>query len=155
MDAEFKVHMDSLHPSLLRLQTMAPIRVDDLRPSEALSGIYLFTEDDVAMYVGRTRNLRKRFRGHCGESSGHNQAAFAFKLARITSGNEKATYAKLGSRKELAKDPAFAEAFRQAKLRISKMELRFVEERQPLRQIMLEVYATFVLRAKYNDFDTH
>jgi hypothetical protein len=35
------------------------------------------------------------------------------------------------------------------------MDLRFVEETDPLRQAFLEIYASVVLGTKYNDFDTH
>jgi len=133
---------------------MRPILISEL-PKRKLSGIYLFSEGGQPMYVGRTRNLRGRFKGHCGENSGENQAAFAFKLARIETNQTKATYKKTGSRKELLKDPIFADAFARAKQRISRMELRFVEEPDPLRQMMLEIYATFVLKAEHNDFETH
>ena len=35
------------------------------------------------------------------------------------------------------------------------MELRFVEESEPLRQTLLEIYVAVVLKTPYNDFDTH
>ena len=35
------------------------------------------------------------------------------------------------------------------------MDLRFVEEADPTRQALLEIYASVVLRTEYNDFDTH
>jgi hypothetical protein len=49
----------------------------------------------------------------------------------------------------------FADAFQQAKARVRDMDLRFVEEADPTRQALLEIYASVVLRTKYNDFDTH
>jgi hypothetical protein len=52
-------------------------------------------------------------------------------------------------------DPAFSEAFRQAKARIYKMDVRFVEESDPIQQALLEIYVAFVLKAPYNDFNTH
>ena len=52
-------------------------------------------------------------------------------------------------------NPAFANAFTSAKLRICNMELRYVEEADPVRQTLLEVYVAVVLDAKYNDFDNH
>jgi hypothetical protein len=35
------------------------------------------------------------------------------------------------------------------------MDLRFVEEWDPTRQALLEIYVSVFLRTKYNDFDTH
>jgi hypothetical protein len=52
-------------------------------------------------------------------------------------------------------DPIFANAFLTAKARIRDMELRYVEESDPVRQTLLEVYVAVVLDAKHNDFDNH
>ena len=35
------------------------------------------------------------------------------------------------------------------------MELRYVEETDPLRQALLEIYASIVHATPYNDFNTH
>lgn len=35
------------------------------------------------------------------------------------------------------------------------MQLRYVEEPDPLRQALLEMYIAFVLRTPYNDFNNH
>ena len=35
------------------------------------------------------------------------------------------------------------------------MELRYVEEADPLRQTLLEIYVAVALKTPYNDFDTH
>lgn len=82
-------------------------------------------------------------------------AAFAFRLAREATGQTRATYKKEGSRPALMKDPAFVAAFHAAKARIRQMDVRFVEERDPVRQAILEVYVAVVLNTPYNDFDTH
>lgn len=82
-------------------------------------------------------------------------AAFAFRLARESTGHTRATYRTEGSRAELAKDPLFLRAFNAAKARIREMDVRFVEESDALRQTVLEVYAAVALHTPYNDFDTH
>jgi len=83
-------------------------------------------------------------------------AAFAFRLAREATGNLKATYKKgAGSRMALVADPNFLEAFNTAKARISRMNVRFVEETDPIRQALLEIYVSVVLQSPYNDFDNH
>ena len=107
------------------------------------------------MYVGRTRNLQRRVGNHCGRGARENQAGFAFKLAREATGKPKATYTTDGSRAALMADPVFAAAFKDAKQRVRRMDLRYVEEADPLRQALLEMYVAVILKAPYNDFDTH
>ena len=67
----------------------------------------------------------------------------------------KATYKVEGSRAALIQDAAFAEAFVNSKARLRKMKIRVVEEDNPLRQALLEMYVAIALDAKYNDFDNH
>lgn len=51
--------------------------------------------------------------------------------------------------------PDFRLAFIEAKKRIRAMDLRFVEENDPVRQAVLEIYVAVSLQTPYNDFDTH
>jgi hypothetical protein len=76
-------------------------------------------------------------------------------MARKTTGKIRASYAKSGSRADLLQDVVFASAFEVAKRRIASMDLRFVEESDPTRQALLEIYAATVLKTPYNDFDNH
>ena len=57
--------------------------------------------------------------------------------------------------RDLMTDPEFVEAFVDAKQRISRMDVRYVEETHPLRQALLEMYVAVALNTPYNDFDTH
>ena len=82
-------------------------------------------------------------------------AAFAFRLARESTGKLKATYTTKGSRAALMQEPSFREAFDMAKERIRAMEVRFVEEPDPVCQTLLEVYVAIALGTPYNDFETH
>jgi len=83
-------------------------------------------------------------------------AAFAFRLARHATGRLVPSYKKGdGSRDALMNDLNFVKAFSEAKARICDMELRYVEESDPVRQTLLEVYVAVVLQAKHNDFDNH
>ena len=72
-----------------------------------------FTENHL--YVGRTRRLGNRLRQHSVAGAQHNQAVFAFKLARETTGRLTAAYSSVGSRVALLAETAFGEAFKQAK----------------------------------------
>ena len=82
------------------------------------------------------------------------KATFAFRIARLETGI-KASYKSEGSRDELEKDPIFGPAFVAAKARIRGMDLRFVEEQDPTRQALLEIYAATVLETPFNDFENH
>jgi hypothetical protein len=46
-------------------------------------------------------------------------------------------------------------AYELAKVRIRKMQVRYVEESDPLCQALLEIYLAIAAHARYNDFDTH
>ena len=118
-----------------------------------LAGLYIFSEDGHALYVGRTDKMRKRLQYHTWNN--HNQATFAFLLAREQTGNKKATYEKEGSRNDLLSQPAFRSVFDSARGRIKRMDIQFIEELNPIRQVLLEVRASLQAKAKYNDFDNH
>jgi len=117
------------------------------------AGIYLFSENRAPLYVGRTNNLRKRLQYHT--RNNHNQATFAFLLARHETGKLKASYQPRGSRQDLLSDPAFRTAFDDARQRIRTMNVQWVAEADPIRQTILEVFTAFQTNAKYNDFDNH
>lgn len=117
------------------------------------AGIYLFSEEGKALYVGRTNSLRKRLQYHT--RNNHNQATLAFLLAREETGNTKASYQPSGSREDLLSQPLFRQAFDKARERIRNMDVQFVEEQNPVRQALLEIFAALRAQARYNDFDNH
>ncbi len=82
-----------------------------------------------------------------------NSVPFAFRLAREARKVPKATYKALGSRAHLLQAPEFALAFTEAKARLRAMNIRVVEESNPFRQALLEMYVA--LAAPYNDFVNH
>jgi predicted GIY-YIG superfamily endonuclease len=155
MDPGFTRLVESLEPKYQALVGMAPVRYGSLPRELPIRGIYLFSEGTAHLYVGRTNRLRERLRGHCVPSGSHFTATFAFRIARTTTGRIAASYSKSGSRADLLKDEAFASTFEAAKRRIASMDLRFIEESDPTRQALLEIYAATVLKTPYNDFDNH
>jgi hypothetical protein len=136
---------------------MQPVTVAAMPKDAPSQGIYLFSEAGRHLYVGRTQrqSIRVRMRQHCSASARQNEAVFAFKLARGMTGHLRASYTAKNSRASLVKDEEFGKAFSQAKERVRRMELRYVEETDPLRQTLLEIYVGVVLKTPYNDFDTH
>ena len=118
------------------------------------AGLYVFVENGRPMYVGQTRNLGRRLGEHCRAASRENQASFAFNLARESA--KLAGVAMVGYRKALAADPAFAEHFKAAKVRVATMEVRFIELDNPELRTVFEVYGSLALGTEaYNSFETH
>lgn len=155
MHEQFRAFTEDLHPKFEALMAQEPVLTGILRPEFSGSGVYMFSEAGESLYVGRTRDVRKRYGQHTRRSSGHNSAPFAFKLARNATGRVKADYRPgENSRAGLLLDPEFAAAFSNALERIRGMEFRFVSEPDPTRQYLLEVYVSVVCGSPYNDFDT-
>lgn len=156
MNPRFLKLLSQLHACHERLMGMKPVTFAMLVGANVPQrGVYLFSEGRRALYVGRSNGICQRIGRHCRPGATWRQAAFAFRLAREATGNLKATYRKEGGRKSLAIDPAFKIAFNLAKQRISKMQVRYVEEADPLRQALLEIYIAVVLKTPYNSFDNH
>ncbi len=155
MHDRFRAFTEALHPKFEALMRMEPVQ--GLLPHEVRgSGIYLFSEQGRHLYVGRTRDIRRRYGQHSRPSSKHNTAPFAFKLAREETQNMAADYRAGGQgRVALSGQPEFAAAFSRALMRVRKMDFRFVAEADPTRQCLLEVYVSVVHGTPYNDFDTH
>lgn len=157
MDEKFVAHVEALRPNLVRLQAMIPYTYATLPPGMPKHGVYVMSENGMPLYVGRSNNIRRRVSRHCNPGATHRMAAFAFRLAREATGRLVAGYVAGGgnTRDELMLDPTFVNAFNAAKARIRAMEFRFVEETDPTRQALLEIYLAVVLDTPYNDFDTH
>ena len=152
MNAKFKEFVEALEPKFQQLVGMTSVKYGTLPPSLPKRAIYLFSENGELLYVGRTNNLRNRLRGHC-SSSRHFSAVFAFRIARQDTGFVKASYKPEGSRADLCKHRVFGPAFLEAKCRVANMDIRYVEESDPVKQALLEIYVATVLRTRYNDFE--
>ena len=153
MHGTFKKYVDALHPAFEDLIGMSPVKISALPKQLPNECVYLFSEGDQHLYVGRTNHFRNRMRQHSIPASQHNQAVFAFRLARLATGHTEIAYATAGGRVALAAEPEFDIEFRAAKARVRQMDLRFVEEGNPLRQALLEIYADVVLNTPHNSFE--
>jgi hypothetical protein len=155
MDPKFAALVEHLAPKLKALLGMPPYSNGGLPIDMPKSGVYLFSEGDSHLYVGRSNTLRGRYGRHSLPGATYKQAAFAFLLAREKTQSLQATYRTEGSRAWLMQQPHFIAAFIAAKARIRAMQYRYVEETDQNRQALLEMYAAVVLETKYNDFGTH
>ena len=156
MHPTFARLLEGLHLKYEQLVAMPPCTAGNFPKSVPKQGVYLFSEGGHHLYVGRSNNVRGRYGRHCNPGATHRMAAFAFKLARETTGKTVASY-KAGedSRAGLMLNPEFIAAFKNAKARIRNMEFRYVEETDQNAQALLEIYCTLALNARFNDFDTH
>jgi len=150
--APYIATLDGLLTGLLACPAMS---VSDLPSSVSGSGIYLFSESGRHLYVGRTGNLRQRIQQHQRDGSKHNAAVFAFRIAREQTGRIRATYRTEGSRAHIEQDPAFAHAFRAAKVRIRGMDVRTAIVQDPITQALFEIYAAVALATPHNSFENH
>jgi hypothetical protein len=153
MDDVFKTLIDGLHKKYQDLISMSPVTIDTTPSNCPVGGVYLFSENGKPLYAGRTkRKIKDRLKGHVNTAK---DCPFAWHLAREHTGIIKAPYKKEGSRNHLLSQPQFKQAYEEAKIRIRKMDVRFVGESYPVKQALLEIYVAVVSGAKYNDFDTH
>lgn len=156
MYEEFQTHIDALQPKLQELLAMPAVKPTQLPRQMPKAGVYLLSEAGEFLYVGRSNDIKGRIGRHSRPGATHRMAAFAFRLARHATGQLVPSYKKgAGSREALMSDPLFLMAFEAAKARICAMDLQYVEEIDPVRQCLLEVYVAVVLKAKHNDFDNH
>ena len=156
MDSTFRKYLANLDANVDALLEAPAYAYPDL-PVDGVpkAGIYLFSSAKRHLYVGRSNRIRGRLASHCRDSSRHNAASFAFRIAREKTGRLAAAYTTSESRAALSGDPEFAEAFRAAKAYLRTLQIRFIKEEHQITQALLEIYAAVRLRTPYNDFATH
>ena len=153
MNKDFKQAVDSLQPKYEALLAMGPVKLATLPPCMPKRGVYLLSEGDRHLYAGRTNSFRTRLQGHVHDS--HDTATLAFLMARIETGKLIPSYKPQGSRADLLCNPEFRTAFDNACQRIREMDIRYVEEVDPVRQALLEIYVALASGAEHNSFDNH
>ena len=138
-------------PDRLEELLAAPSRPRKEHPSiPQAPGIYLFSEHGAPVYVGQTRNLRRRLADHTNQNGGSETATFAFKIATEDAGPEASGV----TRKEIER--RFGSLFDRAKKRVSRMDVQFIEMGDPIERTVFEVYAALHLGTEhYNSFETH
>ncbi|MBB3320010.1 hypothetical protein FHT76_007440 [Rhizobium sp. BK176] len=72
MHETFRAFTENLDPKFEALMAQAPVTDTILRPDFKGSGIYMFSGGGNSLYVGRTRDVLKRYGQHTRRSSGHN-----------------------------------------------------------------------------------
>ena len=151
MNKEFQKRVAEMPELFRKLESTSLQSRDQLDVPQ--QGIYIFYEDGVPLYVGRSNGLRERIQTHARPSSSRYSATFAFLLAYENA--EEHNIPTNATRKELEQDPEFAELFRKAKQRVADMKVRTVEVRDQISQALFEIYAALESETRYNDFATH
>jgi len=147
MHPKFREAVDALHSKFELLLGSSPHRPGAKLPKK---GVYLFCEKGKPQYVGRSDNIPARRTHH--RSAATNKAA----LSRLIACDELGLKRDYGTGRDKFKNaPGFAAAFKQARIRVHAMEFRAVEECDPTRQALLEVYCAVAAGTKFNDFGNH
>ena len=123
MNESFKKLIEEM-PGLLQSLESKPFRTRDNLVGIPEQGVYVFYENNKALYVGRSNRLKERIQEHSRPSSKKNSATFAFNIA--IAGKEMARYRDI-TRKELEQISGFNRGFVKAKKRVSKMKIRVVQ----------------------------
>lgn len=155
MDPTFESYLEQLDAKVDALVDAPAYSYDSLPRGIHHAGIYLFSEGNRHLYVGRSNRIRGRLGSHCRDSSKHNAASFAFRIARERTGRTEASYKTTDSRAALCEDPTFAAAFRDAKAYLRSLHIRSVREEHQVTQALLEIYAAVRLGTPYNEFATY
>lgn len=150
----FDAVVDQLPDFLDQLLAAPAASVSEHPEIPNVPGIYLFSEDDQPIYVGQSRKLKQRLGKHTNPSGKHNSASFAFLIARTEA--EKAGIDTAQFRKQLERDQQFIEHFTAAKLRVSEMDVRWIELEGEIARTIFEVYASLALDTLvFNSWETH
>lgn len=152
MNSDFAKFTEQLETKYAALMSMPPVIAEEVPGDTPVGGIYLFSEQGIPLYTGRTRRrIAIRIRNHFSTAP---DCPFAWLLTREVTGF-KATYRREGSRRDLLLRDDFVKLYQEAKTRIRKMDVQYVAESNPLRQTLLEVYTAVSAKSRYNDYDTH
>ena len=136
-----------MEPLLEKLLACELHTQDDPKSIPPCQGIYVFYEKGKPIYVGRTKNMRKRIRGYIAPSAG---ATFAIKLLRENV-DIQTDYSTENSTATLLK--RFPKEFGEQRDKVKCMLVRFVEIEDVNVQYIFEVYATLALgTTRYNTF---
>ena len=147
----FEQYLHAVHQAYSELMS-APLGPALEQPDiPTTGGIYVFYELGQPVYVGRTRNLRRRLRQHSHRGSTHYSASFAFLIARRQADLPKVPRM---TRQQVAEQ--LDSLFSLCRQRVGCMQVRWVREEDPVIQSLLEVYAAVTLRTTehYNSFQT-
>jgi hypothetical protein len=119
----------------------------------SIGGIYVFYENDIPLYVGRTNNIKRRIRIH--RSSDAMGSSFAYKLALEDAKHAGLDLSSSKNKAHRMAMPEFRSLFNNARTRVGEMSVKWVPIENSITQAIFEMYVHLELDTKYNDFDNH
>jgi len=146
--AEFDGAVGELPNLLKELLGSEPIPIAEKRRFPDEPGVYLISDAEGDLYVGRCKSIRKRMGNHGGKSP--DNSTFAFRLACEAVGKQKGQ-----RRKALMENEAFRAAFNDNVSKIRDMRARFVVIENDVLQYMFELYVHLACKTRHNSFATH
>ncbi|HWR51343.1 MAG TPA: GIY-YIG nuclease family protein [Bryobacteraceae bacterium] len=156
MNTDFQNAISGLEGKCAMLLAMQPVAVAEAKGIGSVAGVYLLSQGTKHLYVGRSNNIRRRLRLHC--QGARNQAPLAKQLAMLhlsQAGVPLPSAYRKGNKEFYGTDPQFCRAFKNAKVTVASSSVRFVEEREPVAQALLEIYVALAMKTPFNDFDVH
>lgn len=153
MNRRFLNCISELHKQYEALIAMKPVRIKKLPSSVPKSGVYLLSDGRTHLYVGKSRDLRARLRAHVSGDPIFPKATLATYLARDDPKRIVQSWQADLPKRTLIADCHYQDAFERAKKRVGNLMLRYVEEKDPVRRTLLEIYVWMGLDTEYNDFE--
>ena len=121
-------------------------------------GIYVFYENEIPIYVGRSNNIYKRIQSHTIPSAKSESASFAFNLAKnkFLLNNEIKIKIKM-KRKDFMLKEEFIKSFNEHKKNFEDADFKCIEIENDILQTMFEPYLAFKLKTypHNNTFENH
>ena len=140
--ASFTAAVQQMAPLLAALKDAPRHQVAPLAVPNT-PGIYLFRDGERPTYVGQSRTLRTRLKQHAGATRGHNQASFAFNVAKREAATAGVDVRRFGAALEADED--FVPHFNAARASVAALDVEFIEVPDPIVRTLFEVYAALVL----------
>lgn len=152
MSEKFTKAVKNMRPWLADLLKQDPIILGEVRRFPTKPGVYLISDGEGHLYVGRCKDIRQRMRNHGGNSPA--SSTFAFRLACQAIGRV-VSYKKGDGRKELMADEKFRGAFLRNVKNIRLMKVRYIVIEDDVSQHLFELYVHLALKTPHNSFATH
>lgn len=150
MSRIFLILINYIHKKYKLLKKSSKYKIKSIPKDCPVGGVYMFSVKGKVLYVGRTkRKISVRLKGHISNAG---DCPLAWRMTKPTLGGEVSTYKK-GERKiDYLKKRKVRHLYKAAKKRISNMNVQYIEEKDPFKRAILEIYTSFVTNSKYNEF---
>jgi predicted GIY-YIG superfamily endonuclease len=131
----------------------------DIEKIDFEKGLYIFYENNIPIYVGRSNRIKKRLKEHSKKNSNHFSASFAFLISKHQAKIDNLEFKNIDgskmTRSQLEINDAFKSIFSKQKERVSEMKYKVLKIEDSNFQAVLEIYLSMQLNTLHNKFDNH